>query len=98
MRLIHLLPLLALIGCAIAPDLPGTDDTAARAAAAPDLVPLAAILAQADALSARPDPAQDVATRVAGLRARADRLRGNVIDRATRQRLAAARTRLAALR
>lgn len=64
---------LALTGCATLPDLVAQSD--APPGAAPVLVPLDGILAQADALGTGAAAVGPVAARADGLRARADRLR-----------------------
>lgn len=91
MHRFSLILLLALSACATFPELDASIDDAARAAPYPELVPLQPILARANALgtTGRITPASEQAfdARVAGLRARAARLRGPVVDAATRARM-----------
>lgn len=86
LRLTCLLFLLA--ACSDAPDLPGGIDPALADAAYPTLVPVEQILGPAPV-----DPAADAQVtgqldaRIAALQARAERLRGDRIDPATRKRM-----------
>tara|TARA_R110002051_G_scaffold63765_4_gene116042 strand:- start:4268 stop:4576 length:309 start_codon:yes stop_codon:yes gene_type:complete len=91
MRLPFLIALASLGACAEFPQLESTIDAAARNAPYPVLQPLGPLLAQADAQQSKaPLTAASVAafeTRLASLQARANRLRGPVIDAQTRARL-----------
>lgn len=93
MRLIQIIVLIALVACTPRPQLNGTIDAAARNAPYPVLVPLAPLLAQADAAAATsqitPASVADFDARIAALHARAIRLRGPVISAATRARMRA---------
>lgn len=87
-RVLHLLPLIALAACTQFPELEGTVAPELEKAAYPDLLPLEPILAQA--VKSGVDPVQAEAGlegRLAGLRARADRLRGSVLSGPEKQRL-----------
>lgn len=88
-----------LAGCAATPELNGRVRQSDPGAAYPDLVPLAPLLARADGLAASPQTSPAAITtmnnRVAGLKSRAARLRGPVVDGATRARMQAARARAA---
>lgn len=90
MRLIALVLVLGIGGCAQFPELEGLVDDATRSAPYPDLVPLGPILSRADAGAPARDPGAGVLARAAALEARAARLRGPVIDAATRARMARA--------
>lgn len=85
----RLVPLLALslAACTQFPELDARLTEADRTAPYPALVPLAPLLARADAASAA--PVADLAGRLAALNARAAALRGPVIDAATTGRMAA---------
>lgn len=72
--------------CAPFPDLDHTIDPAARDAGYPALVPLGPILNAANASQTTID-ATDINGRIAALNARANRLRGAVIDSATLARI-----------
>jgi len=87
MRLLPLILVLWVGGCADFPELDGLVDDRGRAAPYPDLVPLGPILAQAGAAGPRADPGAGVLDRAAALSARAARLRGPVIDAGTRARM-----------
>ena len=76
---------LAVTSCGPWPD-PQFDDTAARAAPFPLLVPIDTLVSQAPATAAPDGPP---ASRIAALNARAARLRGPVVDSATRARMRA---------
>ncbi len=84
-----LLPMLAsLPACAEFPALDGVVPPAQINAGYPDLVPLVPVLAQAAASdSGAANVAADITPRLAGLRARAARLRGPVIAPAIRARM-----------
>ncbi len=86
--------LLGLAACAGRPDIAARIDPAALAAPAPDLVPLGSLLTAAAALDGT-TVAGPPAGRLAALRARANRLRGPVIDTGTRAAMAAAARRAA---
>lgn len=85
------------IGCADIPQVGVAQASAAREAPYPSLVNLDALLAGATAMPARITPATTAAMndRVAALRARAARLRGPVVDPATRSQMRAASARAA---
>lgn len=82
-----------LAGCADFPALDRAVPAEATRGAYPKLLPLDAILTQSDALQSAgrltPAVVGDVLTRAQALRARAARLRGPVIDAATRARMRA---------
>ena len=87
-RLALFLPAL-LAACTTFPAIDAVVPAADRRAAPPALVPLAPLLAQAEA-SSGVDPvavSRDVNARIAALRARAARLAGPVIEPATRARM-----------
>ena len=89
--------ILGLSGCDDIPDIGSAQADAARNAPYPDLVPLDALLASAPSTAPRITPASITATndRIAQLRARAARLRGPVVDPATRSQMRAASARAA---
>lgn len=94
---------LALMSCAERPDIAARIDLAARDAPAPDLVPLGPVLAAAAGLAgaegtAGAPVAGPPAARIAALGARADRLRGPVVDAGTRARMADAARRAVQIR
>ncbi len=77
-----------LAGCTDMPDLDDRLTPAARSAPYPALVPVEPLLAQASAdQQITDDTAPALQSRVAGLRARAARLRGSVVDGSTRSRM-----------
>lgn len=76
-----------LAGCAQFPELDAVQDPAVAEADFPALLPLDGLL-DAPAPRATPEVAEDVGARVAGLRARAAGLRGDVIGAAARSRMA----------
>ncbi len=79
---------LNLAACTQFPELDHTQTDALENADYPTLVPLDPLLARASAPG--PDPAEtetDLTARLAGLRARADAMRGTVLTGAERQRL-----------
>lgn len=83
-----LILLVAVSACAQFPELDGTVAPSVANASPPDLIPLTALFAQANTSSQIVQTAQsDIAPRLSGLRARADRLRRPVIDPATRSRM-----------
>lgn len=79
---------LALTGCTQFPDLDHTQSDALKAAEYPALVPIEPLLARANAPG--PDPVQtqeNLDSRLAGLRARANAMRGTVLSNAEKRRL-----------
>lgn len=88
MRLILALTLASLAGCTSFPELEAAQTPGIQSAAYPRLLPLDSLLAEGGDPRATPDAMDDIAARVAQLRARADRLRGPVIDSPTRSRMA----------
>lgn len=89
MRLIVLIAIAGLGACADFPEIDGTIDAAARNADFPTLQPLAPLLVAANQTGTQINPASVVNfdTRIAALRTRAARLRGPVVDAATRARM-----------
>lgn len=86
--LIRFLPALALIGCTQFPELDGTVRPELENAPYPELVPLEPILASAQSIQVDPVQTESSLTaRLAGLRARADVMRGAVISDAEKKRL-----------
>lgn len=85
------LTLAGLTGCTQFPELDGTVSPAVANAPPPELVPLAPLLAQANSGQTTANSAeaaqQALTSRLASLRARADRLRGPVLPAATRARM-----------
>ena len=84
------LPLLALtlVGCTQFPELEHTQTAQLEAADYPALVPIEPILASMDAPATDPVTAEsNLNARLAGLRARADRLRGRGLTPEERRRL-----------
>lgn len=79
----------ALPGCAQFPELDASVTDAARSAPYPDLVPLGGLRARLATTRIAPDTVPTIEARIARLEARADRLRGSVIDDATRARMKA---------
>lgn len=83
-----LLSALVLTACARFPELDATVDPSAEGADFPPLIPIEGLLETPTSSDADgPDPSADVAARVANLRARAARLRGQIVDPATRARM-----------
>lgn len=81
-------PVLALTACTQFPELAYTQTRALESAEYPALVPIEPILANAPGPA--PDPTEEMAilnTRLTALRARADRMRGAVLNGAEKQRL-----------
>lgn len=78
----------ALAGCAAHPELDGTVSDEIRDASYPDLVPIETLAAQMQDNRITPEFGPAIELRVARLKARAARLRGLVIDRDTRARMA----------
>ena len=89
--------LAGLVGCGDIPNVGARQAEAARNAPYPDLVNLDGLLAAAQNQPARitPTSVATTNTRIAALRARAARLRGPVIDAATRSQMRAATARAA---
>lgn len=79
--------ILCLAGCSQFPELDDTISPAARAAAYPDLVPAEDLRAELANAQITDDTTSSLEARVAALQARAARLRGTVIDQASRNRL-----------
>lgn len=77
----------ALTACSQFPQLDETVGDAARKAPYPDLIPIEKFHAQIPDTLIEPTTAPQVEARVAQLKARAARLRGSVIDNATRTRM-----------
>lgn len=88
MRLILALTLAALAGCTSFPELDAAQTPGIETAAYPRLLPLDTLLTEEGDPRATPEATDDLAARVAQLRARADRLRGPVVDGGTRSRMA----------
>lgn len=87
-RAIVILPLLAFSACAQFPELEGTVKPNVENSEYPRLLPLEPILAHANATTVDPVFEQaNLQGRLAGLRARANRLRGSVLTGAEKQRL-----------
>ncbi len=76
-------------GCTRFPDLDATLSDAARAAPYPDLVPLSGLQARIADTNTDPGTLPTIEARIAGLKSRAARLRGTVIDSAARARMQA---------
>jgi len=76
-------------GCTQFPDLDASVTDAARAGPYPDLVPLDGLQARLATSRIAPDTLPAIEARIARLRARAARLRGSVVDGATRARMQA---------
>lgn len=86
------LPLLILItglvaGCSDILPLDRSVDKRTRDASYPDLIPVEEIRAQATTPQITPDTADTLDRRSAGLRARAARLKGGVVDPGTQERM-----------
>lgn len=92
-----MLSLIGLIACGDIPNVGGAQAEAARNAPYPDLVRLDTLLNAHRNTPTRITPASTVTTndRIAQLRARAARLRGPVVDAATRSQMRAASARAA---
>ncbi|MEP3845630.1 MAG: hypothetical protein ABJM43_09855 [Paracoccaceae bacterium] len=90
LRLVCSLTLICgLASCATFPELDSSFSPAARTADFPALVPLEPLLAQNAGTGTNPqETVKTLEGRLASLRARAARLRGPVLDRASRARLA----------
>ncbi len=80
---------ITLAACSQFPQLDETVDSQARRAAYPDLIPIEDIYTRIPDTRIYPDTPLRLEDRVSRLRARAARLRGTVIDGATRQRMRA---------
>ncbi len=87
MRLIPLIVISALSGCAAFPLLDTRIDPAAAAAPYPALIPLGPLLTQAGTGGVAPLASAGLSGRLSALAARAAALRGPVIDSATRARM-----------
>ncbi len=89
MRIIFTIALIGLGACAPFPDLDDRIDATARTADFPTLQPLDPLLARVASNTGTITPASEAQfdTRVANLRSRAARLRGPVVDSATRARM-----------
>lgn len=88
LRYAALLLTLALSACTQFPELKDTTSPEIRRAAYPDLVPAEQLTAQVQSARITDQTTAGLSARVAALRARAARLRGTVIDRTSRNRLA----------
>lgn len=89
MRLIPALTLAALAGCTSFPELDAAQTPGIENAPYPQFVPIETLLADDTPVSTTPEAMEEVAARVAALRARAARLSaGPVIDNETRARMA----------
>ena len=77
----------ALTACSQFPQLDDTVSTSARNAAYPDLVPVENIQNQVPEARIEATDAMDATARAARLKARAARLKGAILDDATRQRM-----------
>ena len=86
-----------LTGCGTIPEFAGTRAEAARNAPYPDLIPLTTLINTAQSNASRITPASIVTTnsRIARLRAKANALRGPVVDQATRSQMRNAGARAA---
>lgn len=84
-----LIAALSLTGCSQFPELEQVEDSAAREAPYPDLVPIESITASVPDARTTPATAPDMETRVDRLKARAGRLKGTVVDAATHERMQA---------
>lgn len=82
-----LLILAGVAGCAQFPELDSALTDRARQAPYPELLPVETLKARVDAPRISETAAEDMAARVAGLKARAAALRRTVIDGATRARM-----------
>lgn len=89
MRLIVMIAIVGLGACTDFPEIDVTIDAAARSADFPTLLPLDPLLAKSNIATTQITPASVAAfdARIANLRSRASRLRGPVIDAATRTRM-----------
>jgi len=89
LALIAMLGAAALSGCTPFPDIGDDTSKVALAQPYPDLVPLGGLNARLETGRIQPGTAPALEARVAGLRNRAERLRGDVVDPATRSRMRA---------
>ena len=80
--------MLLAVACTRFPELEATISPEVQATPYPNLVPVEPILAAAITPAQTEQTEQSVQSRADALRRRADRLRGRVIDRATRARMA----------
>ncbi len=82
--------LCAMLGaCSEFPELDQVIDNTSRDAPFPKLVPIHTITSSVPDSQIRPDATLDIEMRVSRLRARAARLKGTVVDGATRERMVA---------
>ncbi len=88
-RLISVLFALALSACATFPELDATLSAEAKDAEYPQLMPVSEMTAQAPDARITEQTASSLNGRIAALRARAARLRGSVVDSATKRRMQA---------
>lgn len=79
----------AVSGCSQFPELDASVSDTVRAQPFPGLVPLDGLQARLDSTQITPETGPALEARVAQLKARADRLRGEVIDAPTRDRIKA---------
>ncbi|MFD0858729.1 hypothetical protein [Roseovarius aquimarinus] len=79
---------LLMAGCTPFPDLRDAASDAALAQPYPDLVPLSGLDTQRGQSRITPDTVGTIEARIAALEARADRLRGDIVDPGTRRRMA----------
>lgn len=86
-RLACLLAAVVVAGCGQLPDLDSTISDSAARAPYPELVPIEQLRAGMVDERITPRTAEEVETRADGLRRRADGLRGEVLDDASRSRL-----------
>ncbi|WP_456386903.1 hypothetical protein [Profundibacter sp.] len=92
LRLINSLALAAtlLAGCSDFPELDAAITSAARNADYPNLLPIDQLIADAQQVQISPETVTNLEGRISHLNARAARLRGPVIDGASRARMRAA--------
>ncbi|MCF6445120.1 hypothetical protein [Nereida sp. MMG025] len=88
MRLIQTLPLCALLACTQFPELDNVVSATAQDGDFPAIVSLDGLLETANTSSVTPQTIPNLDARLARLNARATGLRGPIIDRATRARMA----------
>lgn len=79
-----------MVGCSDFPELDAAVTPAARQAGYPSLIPINQLIDGAQDVQITPQTVANLQGRVSGLQARAARLRGPVIDAATRARMRAA--------
>ncbi|MFU8778327.1 MAG: hypothetical protein ACNA7M_11745, partial [Roseovarius sp.] len=88
LRLPHLILITGLVaGCSDLLPLDRSLDKSTRSAAYPDLIPVEDIRSRATTPQITPDTADTLDRRSAGLRARAARLKGGVVDPGTQERM-----------